>query len=100
MDVFSSSRWIWYGTDIIPDSYGEFYGHFSAVCRKGQHVLCRLSCDGDYTLFCNGRFVASNQYGDYEHYKIYDEIDLTPYLQTGENRSHTSDYTRGISKHR
>ncbi|MBR7133515.1 MAG: hypothetical protein IKD04_08280 [Clostridia bacterium] len=48
-------------------------------------MICHLSCDGDYTLYVNGKYVSSNQYGDFEHYKIYDSIDITEYLNHGEN---------------
>ena len=65
------------------DEYGEFFAPFFA--RKGK-AFCRLSCDGDYTLFLNGKFVESNQYGDFEYYKIYDEIDITEYVNDGENQ--------------
>ena len=67
---------------LKPDSYGEFYDEFM---WKGGDVICSLSCDGDYTLFLNGQYVASNQYGDYEWYKSYDCIDITPYLTSGKN---------------
>ena len=36
-------------------------------------------------MFVNGKFVESNQYPDFEHYKIYDQVDITPYLKKGEN---------------
>ncbi len=80
-EVFSRSRWIWSEAHPGNDDYAEFY----AELPSGEPTLCRLSCDGDYTLFINGRYAASNQYGDYEHYKIYDELDLTPFLREGRN---------------
>ena len=45
-----------------------------------------MSVSGDYTLFINGKYVVSNQYGDFPHYKVYDEIDITDHLKKGENR--------------
>ncbi len=41
----------------MPDTYGELYDGFVG---EGGKATCRLSCDGDYTLFVNGRYVASN----------------------------------------
>ena len=76
------AQWIWINNQQNKNEYGDFFGSFSA--RKSDAV-CRISCDGDYTLFINGVFVASNQYGDFEHYKIYDEIEIGEYLQDGEN---------------
>ncbi len=80
MSVFANSKFIWIN-DTNTDTYGEFYASFKA----NSSPICRLSCDGDYTLFINGKYVASNQYGDFEHYKIYDEIDLSNHITKGEN---------------
>ncbi len=80
MKVFENSKFIWID-DTNTDTYGEFYATFTA----NSSPICRLSVDGDYTLFINGKHVASNQYGDYEHYKIYDEIDLSEHIVNGKN---------------
>ena len=80
MKIFENSKFIWI-SDTGKDVYGEFYGKFLGNCD----TLCRISCDGDYTLYINGVYVSSNQYGDFEHYKSYDEIDITPYLCSSEN---------------
>lgn len=79
---FKSSKWIWISERDGVDEYAEFSCRFDA--RKAGAV-CRVSCDGDYTLLINGAYVASNQYGDYEHYKIFDEIDISGYLREGAN---------------
>lgn len=81
-DCFSQARWIWLHKEDKKDEYGKFFSCFYASKKQS---FCRISCDGDYTLFINGKYVASNQYGDFEHYKIYDEIDITEYLINGEN---------------
>lgn len=82
-NAFLSSRWIWHGGEICENSYAEF-------CEKinfnGENTVLRISVRGDYTLFINGKFVECNQFPDFEHFKIYDEIDITPYLEKGENR--------------
>ena len=90
MEVFKTAQWIWTEKQAGEDEYAEFYPDLRICekehrCGKDEKVVCRISCDGDYTLFLNGEYVASNQYGDYEHYKIYDEIDVTPFLRWGEN---------------
>lgn len=73
---FENAKWIWYSNIDTPDDYCELYFELP----KLEDAQIKLSCDGDYTLFVNGEFVASNQYGDFEHYKIYDTIDLSSYL--------------------
>lgn len=82
MTVFQKSKWIWDTQAVGEDTYCEFV---QKIPYEGGRYACKLSCDGDYTLFINGKFVETNQYPDYEHYKIYDEIDITNYLQIGEN---------------
>ena len=82
MQFSKSAKWIWVEQESKPDTYGEFYGTFD--WEQGE-VHCLLSCDSDYTLFVNGQYVASNQYGDYEWYKAYDTVDITGYLKQGKN---------------
>lgn len=79
---FTKGCWIWVDKASETDSYGEFYDEF--IWQKGK-TECLLSCDGDYTLFVNGQYVASNQYGDFEWYKSYDQVDITSYLKEGKN---------------
>ena len=83
MNVFAQSRWIWLHNEKSSDEYAEFRDGFFA--ENGRSTI-RISCDSDYTLWVNGVCAASGQYGDFEHYKIYDTVDLTPYLTEGENR--------------
>ncbi len=84
MKAFETAKWIWdaVGTQN-KDEYVEFFKRIHLKASK--KTVVRLSCDSDYTLFINGQFVASNQYGDYEHYKIYDELDVTEFVKDGEN---------------
>ena len=77
MKPFENAKWIWCNNNAGKDEYGEFICEFNASSDSCQ---CRISCDGDYALELNGTFVESGQYGDFEHYKIYDTVDLTPYL--------------------
>lgn len=82
MDVFKNAKWIWVDGENAPDTYGDFYDEF---IWQGEKTVCRISADGDYTLFINGKYAASNQYGDFPWYKSYDSVDITPYLQVGKN---------------
>ncbi len=83
MKVFEKSSWIWLSKGSTPDQYAEFTDTLVFTDKK---TVMNLSCDSDYTLWINGAYVSSSQYGDFEHYKIYDTIDLTPYLVKGNNR--------------
>ena len=83
MNVFEKSRWIWLSEGESVDSYADFKDRFS-YSGEGSAKL-NISVDSDYTLYVNGVYAASNQYGDYEHYKIYDELDVSELLRKGEN---------------
>ena len=78
---FENSKWIWADVAVTEDQYCEFKDTFSAF----GNATVRISVDGDYTLYVNGKYVASGQYGDFEHYKIYDEINIKDYIDDGEN---------------
>lgn len=83
MSVFSKSQWIWIPEGEALDQYAEF--RFSLPALPDGATL-RLSCDTDYALWINGVFVSSNQYGDFEHYKVYDSLSIAPYLTEAQNR--------------
>ena len=78
--VFEKSSMIWHKGSYSENEYAEFH---EKISWNGGSALVRLSVCGDYTLFVNGKYAASNQYGDFEYYKIYDEIDITPFLDKG-----------------
>lgn len=86
MQVFQNAKWIWADGLSGADSYAEFYKEFLwQDAKQGEKTLMRISADSDYCLWINGQFVSCNQYADYEWYKAYDELDITPYLQAGKN---------------
>ena len=69
MQSFEKAKWIW--NAVGTQNKYEHVEFFKRIHLKaGKRTIVRLSCDSDYTLFINGQFVASNQYSDYEHYKI------------------------------
>ncbi len=83
MRIFEKAKWIWFKAADSDDEYGDFFEKFTY--GGNGSIICRISCDGDYTLYINGKFASSNQYGDFEHYKIFDEFDIAPFLNSGEN---------------
>lgn len=80
--VFEKSQWIWHKQKLGDNDYAEFC---EAVTYNGGSCILRLSVCGDYALFINGKFAESNQFADFPHYKVYDEIDITKFLKNGEN---------------
>ena len=97
MKTFEKSKWIWANLEAAPDQYVEFY---DTIENMGEKTIVNLSCDSDYTLFINGKYIASNQYGDFEHYKIYDSIDITDFLVNGKNTILITVWHLGIASSR
>ncbi len=80
---FEKARPIWHREEYSENDFAEFY---DTVNYNGGSASFFVSVAGDYTLFINGKYVESNQYGDFPHYKVYDEIDITDFLKKGENK--------------
>lgn len=97
MTPFKKGRWIWADCEVCEDQYTEYLEKLEAT--DGE-VLLHLSCDTDYTLYINGKYVASNQYGDFEHYKIYDTVDVTSYLTEKSNTVKLLVYYCGVNTQR
>lgn len=79
--TFENSKYIWISNEG-ENSFAEFYSPFE---YSGKNTAINISCDGDYTLFINGKYASSNQYGDFESFKCYDTIDITDFLVSGTN---------------
>ncbi len=90
-------QWIWCHQENNVNEYAEFYGEFF---YEAGDAVCNISCDGDYALWINGQFVASNQYGDFEHYKIFDSLALGGYIKKGKNSFAVLVWHFGQSTHR
>ena len=81
--IFENASLIWNSFNYTENEYNEFVKNLD---WNNEKAILRLSVSGDYTLFINGRYAGSNQYGDFPHYKVYDEIDITEFLNNGKNR--------------
>lgn len=91
---FCNAKWIWRAGITGENDYAEFS---DSIKYSGGEAILRISICGDYTLYVNGKFVECNQYADFEHYKVYDEIDITPYLKNGDNRISILGWYFGVS---
>ena len=83
MSVFEKAKWIWQSAAAKQDEHAEFFANFTY--HGAGKALLRISADSDYCVYINGELVSHGQYGDFPHYKIYDEIDVTAYLREGDN---------------
>ena len=80
--MFNKSSWIWATPCPERDEYAEFREDFAF---DGTARSLRISADSDYAVYVNGRYAASGQYADFEHWKVADEVDLAPFCQPGRN---------------
>lgn len=77
-------KWIWQSNNAKQDEHVDFFACFSYKKEYGRAIL-KLSVDSEYGLYINGKFVSFGQYPDYPHYKVYDEIDVSSYVNEGKN---------------
>ena len=96
-DMFKKGKWIYADLECSADQYTDYIDTFEA---KGDVTQLHISADTDYTVWINGVFAASNQYGDFEHYKIYDTVDVTPYLNSCKNEIRILLYYCGVNTQR
>ncbi|MBE6726092.1 MAG: hypothetical protein E7576_13035 [Ruminococcaceae bacterium] len=80
--MFDNSSWIWASSCPERDEYAEFREDF---VFDGNDLKFRISADSDYAVYVNGIYAASGQYGDFEYWKVADEIDLAPFCKQGIN---------------
>ncbi|MBQ7314780.1 MAG: hypothetical protein IJW83_02070 [Clostridia bacterium] len=81
--MLENSQWIWPSATAAPDSYADFRD--TLIYRGDPSVTLFVSADSDYVCFVNGTLAACGQYGDFEHYKIYDTVEIAHLLHDGEN---------------
>lgn len=82
MGIFENSKWIWKAEETTRDEYVRFA---LPLVFDGKETRLRLCADSDFNVLVNGKLVAFGQYQNYEENAYYEEIDLTPHLQMGEN---------------
>ena len=82
MNAFNQAKWIWADTSVQEDEYVTFYDEF--IYSSGSAKV-DISVSGDYVLYINGELVSFGQYPDYETQKIYDSLDIMPWLKNGQN---------------
>ena len=79
----AEAQWIWCNSAPANDEYGEFVDSF--FYQSGKAVL-QISADSNYAAYINGQLAAWGQYADYPYDKVYDEVDVTEFCRSGENR--------------
>ncbi len=85
MKLFEHSHWLWdHRYDRGENVYLDFWEQFP-IETLAEHYTFYISADAQYAVYVNGVLASFGQWSDYENHKVYDTVDLTPYLQTGDN---------------
>jgi len=82
MNPFEKSKWIWPVAEAKCDEYAEF---LTEVDFLGRSAELYISSDSNYTVYVNGTLAAFGQYADFPYMKVYDKLDLSPYMRGGKN---------------
>jgi len=84
---FSKAQWIWRAEQASRDEFCDFKSAFYvADGPEGGAYTLTIASDSNYTVWLNGRLAAWGQYADYPDYKVCDRVDVTEFVQAGENR--------------
>jgi len=87
LDMFdsTSARWIW--PSHLGDGQNQYvqFRHDFTLSEPDPCADIRISCDSNYALWVNGRFVDFGQYHDYPDSKTYDSIPIGHLLRAGAN---------------
>lgn len=97
-NVFSGSRWIWYGTPCVTvvNAMMQARRRFT-IERKPRKTLVRVTADARYRLYVNGAPVCRGPARGFQSSWPYDEVDIAPYLRKGKNVIAAQVHSLGIS---
>ncbi len=84
--MFSKSKWIWLEGIAKENAYVNFCEKINIKKNDGDKYIFCVSVDTNYVLYVNGTMVETGQYADYPFDKVYDTIDVTDFLNNGDNK--------------
>ena len=79
-----TASWIWKDSAFSHDKQSLFLRRTFPL-ETTEKIVVRISADSRYKLYVNGRYVLAGPLKGDRFRKYYDEVDLTPYLHTGNN---------------
>ena len=92
---YDSANWIFVKnpTQELHEKYYDYQTTFTV--DKEQKVLVYISAHSNYALWINGQFADCGQLPDYETRQIYDTLDISAFVKTGENLLQITQYVAG-----
>jgi len=95
MDAFKNAEWIMADAENkeIVDRAFIYTTNFNLF----SPTVCQLyiSSHSQYAIYVNGQFVDCGQYSGYEDYQVYDILDISAFVHTGENTLYVWHYVSG-----
>ena len=73
-----------------------FRRKFTLTAEQTKSAKIYISADDYYKLYVNGRFVGQGPTAGYDFHYFYNEMDLSDYLQPGENTLAVHTYYQGL----
>lgn len=96
MEHFRDAQWIFTDGVSIP-VIDRYFSYKATLTAPTGRATLYISAHSQYAVYLNGSFVNCGQYDDYENYQVYDTLDLTDYLQAGDNELLIVQYVCGIN---
>lgn len=95
MDIFrrNGAKAIWKDTEKKQNRYVRFQTEFDA--DKKQDAKFYICADTEYELYINGKLVGFGQYDDFPENKVYDEYEISEYINEGKNLVSILSYSQG-----
>ncbi len=93
--AFQKAAWIWRQGTAGKDEFCDFLDTVIIPEGEGRYYL-HIASDTNYTVWMNGELCTFGQYADYPDFKVYDRVDITDSLRTGENRMVTTVWYYGF----
>ena len=90
---FQSAQFIWHPSGFAINETMEFYKEINITTP--DHCRLLIHANSHYALYINGKLAANDQFPDYEHFRVYDEIDISSYLSPGINTLTITAYCQG-----
>lgn len=77
------AKWIWLHDSDSEDEYVQFIDTFRC---DGEKTYIKIASDTNYILYVNGEVAAFGQYAAYPEVRVYDTVDISRYVVSGDNR--------------
>ena len=91
--IDSKARWVWIDSQKS-DEYCSFQQGFKF---DGQKITLDICAVTNYVAYVNGKRVGFGIFAGYVAEKYYDQIDITPYCNKGENQLTVTVWNEGVN---